>query len=606
MKSKMTKMFFTRKFWVAFVAFSVLITATVAVPTFANVGSPTLLSQLRAENFPVGSVQTIDYCHFLNVRRGPGLEHAAFTFLSRGTQVTVLEYSRAWVRIDTDRGQGWISAAFLSRNSATFAAAPAEGRTPPHLLTAEMFPIGSVATVDFANSVNVRRGAGNNFAAFAFFRRGDVVTVLDYERGWVRVDTYRGEGWMFGGFLSNPAVMVARGGGGENAVAAVPVLPTLPPLAQATPPPIAFAPPVSPLPTPLPATAGNIPQFITIGGEQISTSETQLSLPFRNISDIEQLRYMTNLTELDLSDNNITDISPLAGLTNLRNLQLSFNPISEITALSGLTNLTRLGLNSNPIFDIAPLAGLTNLTILDLFETNVSNLTPLTGLTNLNDLYLSSSGITDISPLANLPNLRLVELAGNITDWSPVDHIDDAFIWGRPADWVRNQVVQQPPTATVPAPQPEQPSANPTTETAGQTNARLAAQRYLEVMSFSRQGLIDQLIFDNFTFEDSVHGVDSINANWNEQAIRHSQRHLDNMSFSRQGLINQLVFENFTVEEATHGVDSINANWSEQAAQSARRYLDLMPFSRQGLIDQLIFDNFTNEQAIYGVNAVGL
>ena len=48
-------------------------------------------------------------------------------------------------------------------------------------------------------------------------------------------------------------------------------------------------------------------------------------------------------------------------------------------------------------------------------------------------------------------------------------------------------------------PQPEQPQPTPTTETAEQANARLSAQRYLDVSSFSRQGLIDQLIFVDFT-----------------------------------------------------------------------------------------------------------
>ncbi|MCL1998717.1 MAG: SH3 domain-containing protein [Turicibacter sp.] len=222
MKSKTNRKFFTKKFWLAFATFSLLITATVAVPTFANVGTPTATSQIRAENFPVGSVQTVDYCHFLNVRRGPGVNYAAFTFLARGAQVTVLEFSRAWVRIDTERGEGWISAAFLSRgnNPSTASVATTQGRTPPHLLTAEMFPIGSVATVDFATAVNVRRGAGNNFTAFTHLHNGATVTVLEYNNGWVRIDTPRGEGWMFGGFLANSAVMAARGGGAAPAVAA--------------------------------------------------------------------------------------------------------------------------------------------------------------------------------------------------------------------------------------------------------------------------------------------------------------------------------------------------------------------------------------------------
>ena len=34
------------------------------------------------------------------------------------------------------------------------------------------------------------------------------------------------------------------------------------------------------------------------------------------------------------------------------------------------------------------------------------------------------------------------------------------------------------------------------------------AEQYLEMMTFSRQGLIDQLKFEGFTHEEAVYGVD--------------------------------------------------------------------------------------------------
>lgn len=81
--------------------------------------------------------------------------------------------------------------------------------------------------------------------------------------------------------------------------------------------------------------------------------------------------------------------------------------------------------------------------------------------------------------------------------------------------------------------------------------------------------------------------------------------YLDIMPFSRSGLIAQLEFEGFTNEEAIYGVDQCNANWNEQAARKAKGYLDIMGFSRQGLINQLEFDGFTSQQAEYGASAVG-
>ena len=81
----------------------------------AGLGTRTPHAQLLAENFPNGSQQTVDYAHFLNVRRGPGTGYAAFSHLARGAVVTVLEFRGGWVRISTTHGYGWIYAAYLRR-----------------------------------------------------------------------------------------------------------------------------------------------------------------------------------------------------------------------------------------------------------------------------------------------------------------------------------------------------------------------------------------------------------------------------------------------------------------------------------------------------------
>ena len=81
--------------------------------------------------------------------------------------------------------------------------------------------------------------------------------------------------------------------------------------------------------------------------------------------------------------------------------------------------------------------------------------------------------------------------------------------------------------------------------------------------------------------------------------------YLDSMSFSRQGLVDQLLYEGFSLAEAVYGVNAIDADWNEQAALKAQDYLDSMSFSRQGLVDQLLYEGFTQAQVEYGVNAVG-
>ena len=131
----------------------------------------------------------------------------------------------------------------------------------------------------------------------------------------------------------------------------------------------------------------------------------------------------------------------------------------------------------------------------------------------------------------------------------------------------------------------------------------------------------DWMINDiGFTASEAQYAYDNFRANLDSEpyeaaagetvsqmnAIRMAQNYLNFMPFSRSGLIAQLEFEGFSYEDAAHGVDSINANWYEQATKKAEQYLSMMAFSRSGLIDQLIFEGFTRSQAEHGVNAVGL
>lgn len=89
-------------------------------------------------------------------------------------------------------------------------------------------------------------------------------------------------------------------------------------------------------------------------------------------------------------------------------------------------------------------------------------------------------------------------------------------------------------------------------------------------------------------------------------AVSKAEDYLSYTAFSRQGLIDQLKFDQFSTEDATYAVDSITVDWNEQAAKKAADYLSYTSFSRGGLIDQLEFDGFTPEEAEYGVAATGL
>ncbi|MBJ7383912.1 MAG: Ltp family lipoprotein, partial [Mycolicibacterium sp.] len=91
-----------------------------------------------------------------------------------------------------------------------------------------------------------------------------------------------------------------------------------------------------------------------------------------------------------------------------------------------------------------------------------------------------------------------------------------------------------------------------------------------------------------------------------ENAIAKAKSYLDYTGFSRQGLINQLEFEDFGTEDATFAVGHLEANrevdWNEQAVKKAKSYLDYTSFSLSGLVEQLESEGFTPSEAQYGAN----
>lgn len=141
--------------------------------------------------------------------------------------------------------------------------------------------------------------------------------------------------------------------------------------------------------------------------------------------------------------------------------------------------------------------------------------------------------------------------------------------------------------------------------TTSQNNALESAKTYLDFSSFSYDGLIEQLEYEEYSHEDAVYAADHCGADWNEQALISAKSYLDFSSFSYTGLVNKLEYDKFTNEQAIYAVDNCGADWNEQAARSAKSYLDISSFSRDSLIEQLEFEDFTPEEAEYGAKANG-
>ena len=138
-----------------------------------------------------------------------------------------------------------------------------------------------------------------------------------------------------------------------------------------------------------------IPEYITIKGEEYKTDLTELDLSKLQLKTehIEPLKYMTSLERLWLDSNNIADISVLSRLTNLKILDLNNNRITDLSPLGTLPDLEELFLTENPFDDLSPLSRLTSLTQLWLGDNKISDLSPLYALDALELLELWSDEI---------------------------------------------------------------------------------------------------------------------------------------------------------------------------------------------------------------------
>ena len=126
---------------------------------------------------------------------------------------------------------------------------------------------------------------------------------------------------------------------------------------------------------------------------------------------------------------------------------------------------------------------------------------------------------------------------------------------------------QPAPVAQSTAPAPRTPNANNAAQnlTGPQKNAVRAAQSYLSISAFSRDGLIEQLSSqagNGFNINDATKAVDSLNVDWNQEAVKSAKQYLQMMGFSCSGLVQQLSSRagaKFTEKQATFGAQRAGA-----------------------------------------------
>ncbi|MPM19738.1 hypothetical protein SDC9_66164 [bioreactor metagenome] len=105
-------------------------------------------------------------------------------------------------------------------------------------------------------------------------------------------------------------------------------------------------------------------------------------------TEVEALKYCTDLVYLDVGHNKITSLAFLEGLTKLRVLIVGSNKLPDITPVSKLENLEYLEMFMNLVTDISPLSGLTKLQYLNCSRNSFTDITPLLTMTQLKKLWI--------------------------------------------------------------------------------------------------------------------------------------------------------------------------------------------------------------------------
>lgn len=178
-----------------------------------------------------------------------------------------------------------------------------------------------------------------------------------------------------------------------------------------------------------------------------------LSIPVKNIEDIQGIQYFTGLTQVNLSGNKIKDITFLKQLGSLNSLLLKGNPIDDYSptaeyydrltekdfqidlnfsdpglyeavkacfpegkvnfTISDLKSIEKLDAHGRSITDLKGIQNLINLRELDLSYNKLNDLNPLKKLPGLQKLNLSYNGIEETESLGGLTNLRKLYLNNN-------------------------------------------------------------------------------------------------------------------------------------------------------------------------------------------------
>lgn len=146
---------------------------------------------------------TLTALESVNVRSGPGRTNNRVFVLAAGASVKVSEVSKGWLHItDGKRREGWAYGKSFDTDAVKGLTVPEATEVAVATVTDVAPPAANIATV-LGQGVTVRSGPGKSNGALFALTAGTRVTVLQNQRGWLKITDPKGRtGWAYKDFLS--------------------------------------------------------------------------------------------------------------------------------------------------------------------------------------------------------------------------------------------------------------------------------------------------------------------------------------------------------------------------------------------------------------------
>lgn len=93
--------------------------------------------------------------------------------------------------------------------------------------------------------------------------------------------------------------------------------------------------------------------------------------------------------------------------------------------------------------------------------------------------------------------------------------------------------------------------------TIGEKNCLSDALNYLNLMGYSKSGLIKQLEFDEYSETEIEYALARCGADWNEEALQLAYGYTSAMSMSKTALQEQLIYEGFEESEINYALEQL-------------------------------------------------